>query len=117
MDKFQCELILPSPFHKDACREHPSDWENWPNRGGLAKLLPELGTVMAIGREEVDLADWPWLRTTIRLLEAQIIIYAASSADIDRAELEQDLAWSVNATAPGIIADEAALLGAALVHI
>ena len=84
--------------------------------GELAKLLPELGTVMAIGREEVDLADWPWLRTTIRLLEPQIIINAAAYTDIDRAEKNQDMAWSVNAAAPGVIADEAALLGAALVH-
>ncbi len=84
--------------------------------GELAKLLPELGTLMAIGREEVDLADWPWLRTTIRLLEPQIIINAAAYTDIDRAEMNQDMAWSVNAAAPGVIADEAALLGAALVH-
>ncbi|MCH8338579.1 MAG: dTDP-4-dehydrorhamnose reductase [Chloroflexi bacterium] len=84
--------------------------------GELAKLLPDLGTVMAIGREECDLADWAWLRTTIRLLEPQLIVNAAAFTSIDRAEDHPLLARSVNSVAPAIIAEEAAKLGARLIH-
>ncbi len=82
----------------------------------LAKLLPELGTVMAIGREECDLTDWAWLRTTIRLLEPQLIVNAAAYTSIDRAEDHPLLARSVNSVAPAIMAEEAVKLGARLIH-
>ena len=84
--------------------------------GELTKLLPELGTVMAIGREECDLTDWAWLRTTIRLLEPQLIVNAAAYTAIDRAEDHPLLARSVNAVAPAIMAEEAAKLGARMIH-
>ena len=84
--------------------------------GELTKLLPELGTVMAIGREECDLTDWAWLRTTIRLLEPQLIVNAAAFTSIDRAEDHPLLARSVNAVAPAIMAEEAAKLGARMIH-
>ena len=82
----------------------------------LAKRLPNLGDVTAIGREESDLTDRVWLRTTVRLMEPQLIINAAAYTDVDRAEQERELAWAVNAAAPGLLAEEAAKLGAALVH-
>jgi dTDP-4-dehydrorhamnose reductase len=82
----------------------------------LAKRLPELGELTAIGREECDLSDRVWLRTTIRLLEPRLIVNAAAYTTVDRAEQDRDLAWSVNAAAPGLLAEEAALSDAALVH-
>ena len=44
----------------------------------LAKRLPNLGQVTAIGREECDLRDRVRLRTTFRLLESQLIVNAAA---------------------------------------
>ncbi|MFQ5924111.1 MAG: SDR family oxidoreductase, partial [Anaerolineales bacterium] len=82
----------------------------------LAKLLPELGTVMAIGREECDLTDWAWLRTTIHLLEPQLIVNAAAYTSIDRAEDHPLLARSINSVAPAIMAEEASKLGARIIH-
>ena len=82
----------------------------------LAKRLPSLGDVTAIGREECDLTDWVWLRTTIRLLEPQLIVNAAAYTSIDGAEEHPLLARSVNSVAPAIIAEEAAKLGARLIH-
>ena len=82
----------------------------------LTKLLPELGELTAIGREECDLTDRIWLRTTIRLLGQQLIVNAAAYSDLDQAEQDPDMAWSVNAGAPALVTDEAALSGAGLVH-
>ena len=86
------------------------------SRGQLEKLLPELGELTAFGREECDLTDRVWLRTTIRLLEPKLIINATGFTDVNLAERNPDLAWSINAGAPALLADEAALLGAGLVH-
>ena len=82
----------------------------------LAKRLPDLGQVTAIGREECDLTDRGWLRTTIRLLEPQLIVNAAAYTAVDRAEDHPMLARAVNALAPEILAQEAAKLGARLMH-
>ena len=82
----------------------------------LAKRLPSLGQVTAIGREECDLTDRVWLRTTIRLLEPQLIVNAAAYTAVDRAEDHPMLARAVNALAPVIMAEEAAKLGARLIH-
>jgi len=79
-------------------------------------LLPDLGTVMAIGREECDLTDWAWLRTTLRLLDPQLIVNAAALTSISHAEDHPLLARSVNSVAPAIMAEEAAKLGARLIH-
>ena len=84
--------------------------------GELAKLLPELGSVMAIGREECDLTDWAWLRTTVRLIEPELIVNAAAYTSIDRAEDHPLLTRSINAVAPAIMAEEAAKLGARMIH-
>lgn len=84
--------------------------------GELAKRLPSLGQVIAIGREDCDLTDRAWVRTTVRMVEPGIIVNAAGYTDVDRAEDERDLAWAVNAMAPAVLADEAVHLGSALVH-
>ena len=79
-------------------------------------MLPDLGSVRAIGREECDLTDWAWLRTTLRLLEPQLIVNAAALTSVDHAEDHPLLARSMNSVAPAIMAEEAAKLGARLIH-
>jgi dTDP-4-dehydrorhamnose reductase len=53
---------------------------------------------------------------TVREIRPAIIVNAAAYTAVDRAESEPALAMAVNGAAPGILADEALRLNAALVH-
>jgi dTDP-4-dehydrorhamnose reductase len=82
----------------------------------LQRSLPPLGNVIALSRDELDLASADAIRKTMRDIKPDIIVNAAAYTSVDRAETEADLAMAVNGTAPGIIAEEALRLGAFLVH-
>jgi dTDP-4-dehydrorhamnose reductase len=45
-----------------------------------------------------------------------VIVNATAYTAVDRAENEADLAYAINATAPGLLAQEARRIGAALIH-
>ena len=79
-------------------------------------LAPLLGEVLAFDHAGLDLADPDRLREVIRQTRPDIIVNAAAYTAVDRAESEVDLAMAINATAPGIMAEEARRLGALLVH-
>ncbi len=53
---------------------------------------------------------------TVRALRPQVIVNAAAHTGVDKAESEPDLAQLLNATTPGVLAQEAAKTGALLVH-
>ena len=78
-------------------------------------LLP-LGRVVALDRAQLDLTRPDAIRKTIRDLSPDIIVNAAGYTTVDKAEDEPDLAMRVNATAPGILAEEAKRIDALLVH-
>jgi len=82
----------------------------------LLKRLPALGDVIATTRADLDLANVESVRRAVRAARPRIIINAAAYNAVDRAEQEQELALAVNATAPGVLAEEAARLDALLVH-
>jgi dTDP-4-dehydrorhamnose reductase len=72
--------------------------------------------LVALGRSELDLADGAAIRHVLRQLEPSIIVNAAAYTAVDLAESEEAAARAVNATAPGILAEEASRLDALLVH-
>lgn len=82
----------------------------------LQRSLAPLGKVTAVGRGECDLADADRLRALLRAQRPQLIVNAAAYTAVDRAESEPELAWRVNAQAPGVLAEEAKALGSLLVH-
>ena len=82
----------------------------------LRRTLAPLGRVVARGRVGADLSDPDGLRAVVRELQPAVIVNAAAHTAVDRAESEPELAERVNGTAPGVLAEEAARLGAALVH-
>jgi dTDP-4-dehydrorhamnose reductase len=82
----------------------------------LVRALAPLGRVVAPGREEMDLGSGEQIREVVRALRPAVIVNAAAYTAVDRAESEPELARAINATAPGILAEEAARLGALLVH-
>lgn len=82
----------------------------------LRRTLSPLGEVEAPGRDELDLRDPDGIRTRVRAAEPDLIVNAAACTAVDRAETEPDAARAVNAIAPGVLAEEAAEAGAAVVH-
>ena len=82
----------------------------------LQRTIAPLGDVIAVDREEMDLADPDSIRRVIREIKPSLIINAAAYTAVDKAEEEPELAMAVNGVAPGILAEEAKRLGAAIVH-
>jgi dTDP-4-dehydrorhamnose reductase len=82
----------------------------------LVRALAPLGEVVAVGRADCDLADADALRALVRRVAPDVIVNPAAYTAVDRAESERDLAFAVNARAPGILGEEAAQLGALVVQ-
>ncbi|MFJ3009586.1 dTDP-4-dehydrorhamnose reductase [Pseudomonas fluorescens] len=87
----------------------------------LQRSLAPLGELIALDRHPVgglsgDLCDLDALRATIRQVKPDVIVNAAAYTAVDKAESETELADRVNAQASGVMAKEAASLGAWLIH-
>ena len=82
----------------------------------LQRLLPRLGETIALGHAELDLTDPDAIHRVLREVRPELIVNAAAYTAVDRAETEQAAAWAANAAAPGVMAEAAKKIGAALVH-
>ena len=86
----------------------------------LQRSLAPLGEVVALDHDSEpmcgDFTRLPDLANTVRTVRPDVIVNAAAHTAVDRAESEPELAHKVNALAPGILAKEAAAIGAWLVH-
>ena len=82
----------------------------------LARSLRGVGEVVAVDRAVMDLSDLDQVRDVIRQVKPGLIVNPAAYTAVDKAESEPDLAHRINAEAPGLMAREAKLLGAAMVH-
>lgn len=82
----------------------------------LRRTLAPLGQIVAPGRDEMNLAQPQSIRDAVRRIQPDLIVNAAAYTAVDQAESEPELAIAVNGAAPGILAEEARRLGAALVH-
>ena len=85
----------------------------------LQRSLSVLGELMALDRHSTpcgDLSQPQRLQETVRALRPDVIVNAAAHTAVDKAESEVDLARTLNATAPGMLAQAAAEVGAWLVH-
>ena len=82
-------------------------------------LLPELqqiSNVTAVDRAMLDLTRPDDIRQCIGSLRPDVIINAAAYTAVDKAESEPALAEAINATAPEVLAQEAARSCSLLVH-
>lgn len=82
----------------------------------LQQTLAPLKPVIGLDRAQLDLTDIDAIRRVIRDIKPSAIVNAAAYTAVDKAESEPELAFAVNAVAPGIMAEEAARLNAPLVH-
>ncbi|MBT5222755.1 MAG: dTDP-4-dehydrorhamnose reductase [Gammaproteobacteria bacterium] len=86
----------------------------------LQRSLAPLGEVIALDRNSQDfcgdLIRLEDLAATIRQIKPAIIVNAAAYTAVDKAESETELAQTINADAVAVLAQEAKLLDAWLVH-
>ncbi len=78
----------------------PKDWE-----------------VTALNIPNIDFTKPDGLRDVIQVQKPDLIINAAAYTAVDKAETETVLNWTINAITPAAIAEEAAKIGAAMVHV
>jgi dTDP-4-dehydrorhamnose reductase len=86
----------------------------------LQRSLATLGEVIAVDFDSTDLCgDFSrpeGAAATVRAVQPQWIVNAAAHTAVDKAESEPELARTLNATAPGAVAREAAAIGAWMLH-
>jgi dTDP-4-dehydrorhamnose reductase len=82
----------------------------------LSRKLSSLGELTVLGSTDVDFASPEAIRAAVRSVHPSLIVNAAAYTAVDKAESEPDLAWAINAEAPGVLAEESARLGCLLVH-
>lgn len=87
----------------------------------LQRALAPFGTLIPVTRDQedghgCDLSNLEALAEMVRGVAPDVIVNAAAYTAVDQAEDEPQLAATVNATAPAILAREALALGAWLVH-
>lgn len=82
----------------------------------LCRALLPLGPLAAFSRRELDLADPDAIIACVRRLRPALIVNAAAYTAVEQAEDDEATALAINGRAPGILAEEAARVGAGLVH-
>ena len=86
----------------------------------LQRSLAPLGEVVAVDFDSTDFCgdftNPAGLAETVRQVKPKIIVNAAAHTAVDKAESEPELVRTINAKAPGVIAQEAQHLGSWMVH-
>ncbi|MDO9605225.1 dTDP-4-dehydrorhamnose reductase [Hydrogenophaga sp.] len=89
----------------------------------LQRSLAPLGELVALDRHGTDaeggcgdLTQLDALRQTVLAMRPDVIVNAAAHTAVDKAESEPELARTLNALAPGVLAEAAHGVGALLVH-
>ena len=87
----------------------------------LQRALAPLGELVLADRHQAgglhaDFSHPEGLAATVRAVRPDVIVNAAAHTAVDKAESEPALAQALNADAPGVLAREAAALGATLLH-
>jgi dTDP-4-dehydrorhamnose reductase len=91
----------------------------------LQRSLSTLGQVTALDFDTTEVDGVPVcgdfsqperVAQTVRVLKPDVIVNAAAHTAVDKAESEPEFARLLNATTPGLIAQEAQQLGAWLIH-
>lgn len=85
-----------------------------------AALAREYGRdfeVVGFNHAQLDLGKPDQLRETLRALEFDALINTAAQTNVDRCETEQEEAFALNGTAPGVLAEICAGKKAKFIHI
>ncbi len=82
----------------------------------LNRTLLTLGEITAFDFPQLNMADPENIHAIVRESRPNLIINATAYTNVDKAESETDLALAINGSGPGVLAQEAKKIGAALIH-
>ncbi len=82
----------------------------------LQRRLSGTDELTILGSDQLDLAKPERIRQHVLAQRPELIINAAAYTAVDQAESEPERAFTINAAAPGILAETAAELDAPLIH-
>ena len=86
----------------------------------LQRSLAPLGELIALDHDSKELCgdftDLEGLAKTVRSVKPDVIVNAAAHTAVDKAESEAELVRTINALAPGVLAQEAEQANAWLIH-
>ena len=82
----------------------------------LQRALAPLGEIVAVDHGDCDLADGEAVRALMRAVRPSAVVNPAAYTAVDKAEAEPEVATAINAVAPGVFGEEAAKLGALVIH-
>ncbi|MDP5365393.1 MAG: dTDP-4-dehydrorhamnose reductase [Paracoccaceae bacterium] len=83
----------------------------------LARQAASDMVMTCLGRDRADLSDPAACAAVIAASDADVVINAAAYTAVDRAESEEDLATTINGTAPGAMAAACAARGIPFLHV
>ena len=82
----------------------------------LQRSMAALGKLKACDRSTLDFIDLDEMRKLIRDYKPDVIVNAAAYTDVDKAESDEENAFQVNSRAVDLLAQEAKVLDAWLIH-
>ena len=82
----------------------------------LHRALLPLGELIALDAPELDFTNFDLLRRQVQDAQPDVIVNAVAYTAVDQAENQPDLAMTINATAPGLLAELACKMKAVMVH-
>lgn len=82
----------------------------------LQRTLAPLGQIKALDYPEIDLSQPDTIRPIVQAARPDLIVNATAYTAVDRAQSEPEIAMAINARAPGLLAELASELHAALLH-
>jgi dTDP-4-dehydrorhamnose reductase len=92
--------------------------------GARGQLAHDVGDRLGLGNEvlgidlpEVDITHAASIRDLMDGFRPQVVVKCAAFTQVDACETDRELAFAVNATGPGILAEESKRVGAYLVHV
>jgi len=82
----------------------------------LNRTMLTMGDLVALDYPQIDMADPDSITAIMRDVKPTLILNATAYTDVDKAETNPKLAVAINSTGPGILAEEARKIKAALIH-
>lgn len=82
----------------------------------LQRSLAHLGEVVAVDVEDCDLTETADIISLVEKVKPGLIVNPAAYTAVDKAEVEQEVAFAVNAIAPKVLAAQANLLNIPMIH-
>ncbi len=82
----------------------------------LLPLLRQQGEAIGVTRAECDLCSVDAIKKLVSEVRPSVIVNTAAYTAVNEAEARSDLAYAINSTAAGVLAEEAQKLGAMFIH-